>query len=106
MLKRLIILISLLAVLLLLVQFSGSKPTGGLPAERDKSDSTQYITKEYTITEIEGETYFGKAKDGTGISFNGGVIESGDAVKKDDPVICYFEKNNAGRGIVKVERKN
>ncbi|WP_071459764.1 hypothetical protein [Bacillus massilinigeriensis] len=105
MVKRLIILLSLLGVLFLLVEYNGSKPAVGIPVEEEKDGSTKYITKEYTISKIEGTTYLGKANDGTGISFNGNVIIPGNNIEKNDKVICYFEKGNAGRGIVKVEEK-
>jgi nitrous oxidase accessory protein NosD len=71
-----------------------------------KSDnSAAYTTMEYTITKISGKHYYGKADDGTGIQFSANNIVSGDKVQVKDKVICYFEKNNLGKGLVKVEKK-
>lgn len=60
---------------------------------------------EYKITDIKGNQYYGKSHNGTGISFSANSIRSGDQIQVNDVVICYFEKNNVGNGLVKVEKK-
>jgi hypothetical protein len=69
------------------------------------NNSKAYTTMEYTITKISGKQYYGKADDGTGIQFSADNIVSSQKVQVNDQVICYFEKNDLGKGLVKVEKK-
>ncbi|MFF2447508.1 hypothetical protein ACFVSW_10405 [Neobacillus sp. NPDC058068] len=62
-------------------------------------------TVEYKISKIEGNRYYGKSNDGTGIIFSTKNIDSDDDIKVDDEVTCYFEKGNLGKGLVKVKKK-
>jgi hypothetical protein len=64
-----------------------------------------YTTVEYKISNINGNHYYGKGDDGTEIRFTDKKIPSGDKIQVNDEVICYFDKNNLGKGLVKVEKK-
>jgi hypothetical protein len=104
MLKKVIILVVLSIILLVLALVKGhtSAPVNTTPKS---NASSGYITMVYKITDIKGNQYYGKAKDGTGIHFSSKSIHSGDKIQVSDEVICYFEKNNLGKGLVKVEKK-
>ena len=60
---------------------------------------------EYKISKINGNQYYGKGDDGTEIHFSAKSILSDDKIQVHDEVIGYFEKNNLGKGLVKVEKK-
>lgn len=105
MLKKVIILVVLLIILLVLalVKVQTSAPVTNTTPKSNAS--SEYITMVYKITDIKGNQYYGKANDGTGIHFSSKSILSGDKIQVSDEVICYFEKNNLGKGLVKVEKK-
>ncbi|MEH7255297.1 hypothetical protein V7111_24625, partial [Neobacillus niacini] len=72
---------------------------------KPNNDSSEYITREYKISKIKENQYYGERDDGTEIIFTGDSIVSGDNIQVDDVVICYFERDNFGKGIVKVKKK-
>ena len=102
MLKRVVILAILSSILIVLVLI---KSHSVAPVDKTSTNSAEYTTLEYKITEIKGNQYYGKSDDGTGIQFAADKIVSSDKINVDDEVICYFEKDNLGKGIVKVEKK-
>ncbi|MGG1677934.1 hypothetical protein ACIFOT_19545 [Neobacillus sp. NRS-1170] len=102
MLKRVVILGILSSILIILVLI---KSHSVAPVDNTSTNSENYTTLEYKISEIKGDQYYGKSEDGTGIQFSADKIVSGDKINVDDEVICYFEKDNLGKGIVKVEKK-
>jgi hypothetical protein len=65
----------------------------------------EYMTKEYRITNMKGRLYYAKGENGTEISFSAKKIDSGDKIQVDDKVLIFFEKNNMGKGVIKVEKK-
>jgi hypothetical protein len=103
MFKRLIILgmLSLILVVLVLVKSQTNSPVTNL-----SNDSSEYIMVEYKISKIEGNQYYGNSDDGTEIIFSADSITSGNKFQVDDLVICYFERGNIGKGLVKVEKKS
>ncbi|WP_223593920.1 hypothetical protein [Neobacillus bataviensis] len=102
MLKRVVILAILSSILIVLVLV---KSHSVAPVDKTSTNSAEYTTLEYKISEIKGNQYYGKSDDGTGIQFSADKIVSSDKINVDDEVICYFEKDNLGKGIVKVEKK-
>ena len=96
MLKKVIILGILSAVLVTLLIIKSNK------ADNDPSN---FIMVEYEITEIHEDQYYGKADDGTQIRFSNKDILVDREIQVQDVVICYFEKGNIGKGLVKVEKK-
>ncbi|MDN3019600.1 hypothetical protein V7161_07390 [Neobacillus drentensis] len=102
MLKRIVILAILSSILIVLVLV---KSHSVAPVDKTSTNAAQYTTLEYKISDIKGNQYYGKSEDGTGIQFSADKIVSGDKINVDDEVICYFEKDNLGKGIVKVEKK-
>ncbi|MDP4107521.1 MAG: hypothetical protein Q8935_21515 [Bacillota bacterium] len=105
MFKRMIILAILSSILVILLLMKTHTTSPATNTSTKQSSSTEYITMEYTITKISGDQYYGKADDGTGIHFSANNIVSTDKVQVNDHVTCYFEKNNLGKGLVKVEKK-
>ncbi|MDR7002136.1 hypothetical protein [Neobacillus niacini] len=105
MFKRAIILVVLSSILVALIFVKDHTANPVTNTLSKNNDSSMYITKVYKISKIKGENYYGKGADGTGIRFSYKTIVSGEKIKVDDEVICYFEKNNLGKGIVKVEKK-
>lgn len=105
MFKRAIILVVLSSILvaLIIAKDHTAHPVSN-PLSKSNGSSL-YITKDYKISKIKGTNYYGKGANGTGIRFSDKAIASGEKIKVDDEVICYFEKNNLGKGIVKVEKK-
>jgi hypothetical protein len=105
MFKRVIILLVLSSILLalVLVRDHTSAPVNNTVTK--SNDSTRYTMVEYKIGKIKGNQYYGKSDDGTDIIFSSKNILSGDKIQVHDVVICYFEKNNLGKGLVKVEKK-
>ena len=105
MLKRVIILLVLSSILLalVLVRDHTSAPVNNSVSKNQSS--SKYSTVEYKITKIKGNQYYGKSDDGTDIIFSSKNILSGDEIQIHDIVICYFDKNNLGNGLVKVEKK-
>jgi hypothetical protein len=102
MVKRIIIL-GILASILIGLLIVKSQTT--VPVSNQNNDSSEYKTIEYKIYEIKGNLYYGQSDDGTKIVFSADSLESGVSIQVDDEVICYFEKDNVGKGLVKVERK-
>ncbi|MBS4212929.1 MULTISPECIES: hypothetical protein [Neobacillus] len=105
MFKRLIILVILLSVLLAMVLLKNNTPSPVNNTTTESSDSSGFTTIEYEITDIKGEQYYGKGTDGTKIEFSADKIIEGERVQVHDTVICYFDKHNFGKGLVKVEKK-
>ncbi|WHY79969.1 hypothetical protein QNH20_12850 [Neobacillus sp. WH10] len=105
MFKRVIILgvLSLVLIALVLLKTHTAAPVNN-PSKKS-NDSSEYTTVEYKISKIEGNQYYGKSNDETEIIFSSQSIVSDDEIQVDDEVICYFEKGNLGKGIVKVEKK-
>ncbi|MEH7501051.1 hypothetical protein V7152_03255 [Neobacillus drentensis] len=105
MFKRVIILLVLSSILLALVLFRDHTSAPVNNTVTKSNDSTRYTMVEYKIRKIKGNQYYGKSDDGTDIIFSSKNILSGDKIQVHDVVICYFEKNNLGKGLVKVEKK-
>lgn len=102
MFKRIIILGVLSSILLVLVFV---KSQTAAPVTNQNDVSSEYTTTEYTISKINGDQYYGISEDGTKIVFSAESIDSGENIQVDDQVLCYFEKGNIGKGIIKVEKK-
>ncbi|MDQ0199221.1 hypothetical protein [Neobacillus ginsengisoli] len=105
MFKRIIILLVLSSILLALVLVRAHTADPVNNTSTKSNGSSGYTTLEYKISSINGNQYYGKSEDGTGIHFSSKNILSGDKIQVNDVVICYFEKNNLGKGLVKVEKK-
>ncbi|WHY69350.1 hypothetical protein [Neobacillus sp. SuZ13] len=105
MLKRVIILLVLSSILLALVLVKDHTSAPVSDSISKNQSSSKYTTVEYKITKIKGNKYYGNSEDGTDIIFSSKNILSGDKIQVHDVVICYFEKNNLGSGLVKVEKK-
>ncbi|OIK13020.1 hypothetical protein BIV60_15190 [Bacillus sp. MUM 116] len=105
MFKRAIILVVLSSVLFTLIVIKNHTANPVNKTVSNDTASSEYITKEYTISKIKGNHYYGKNENGTGIRFADKSIVSGDNINVNDVVVCYFEKDNLGKGIVKVEKK-
>jgi hypothetical protein len=105
MFKRVIILVVLSSILLVLVVVRAHTAAPVNNTSPKSNGSSGYITMEYKISDINGNQYYGKSDNGTGISFSADSIHSGDKIHVHDEVICYFEKSNLGKGLVKVEKK-
>ncbi|MCM3117434.1 hypothetical protein M3610_19360 [Neobacillus sp. MER 74] len=105
MFKRVIILLVLSSILLalVLVRNHTSAPVNDSISKNEVS--SKYTTVEYKITKIKGNQYYGKSEDGTDIIFSSKNILSGEKIQIHEVVICYFDKNNLGSGLVKVEKK-
>ncbi|MDM5326705.1 hypothetical protein [Neobacillus sp. CF12] len=102
MIKRVIIL-GMLASVLIVLLFVKSQSTA--PVSNQNNDSSEYKLVEYKISKIIDNQYYGQSEDGTKIVFSADSIDSGEKIQVDDIVICYFEKDNIGKGLVKVEKK-
>lgn len=100
--KRIIIL-GVLSTLLIVLIFVKSQSTAS-PVAKLRDDSSEYTTVEYKISKIKGNEYFGKSENGTEIIFSAKNIVPGDEIEVGDVVLCYFEKGNFGKGIIKVEK--
>lgn len=105
MLKRAVILAVLSSILiaLFIIKSHTVSPVNNTNAENN--GSVKYITQEYKINKIKGNQYYGESDDGTGIQFSAVKIGSGNKIEVNDTVLCYFEKDNLGKGIIKVEKK-
>ena len=101
MLKRVMILIILSAILLVLVfmKFHSASPVN------TTYDSSKYTVVEYTITKIDGDHYYGKSDDGNAITFSAEKVHSSAKIQVHDKVLLYFDKDDFGNGLVKVEKK-
>jgi hypothetical protein len=96
MFKRLVILVILSSILIALVVINSHKTN---------NDSSKYTMVEYEITEIDGDYYYGEGNNGTQIQFSSEKIVSDKKVEVHDVVICFFEKDNLAKGLIKVEKK-
>ena len=105
MLKKVIILVMLSSILLVLVMVRAHTVAPVNNTSTLSNDSAGYITMEYKISHINGNQYYGKGDDGTEIHFSDKSILSDDKIQVHDVVIGYFEKNNLGKGLIKVEKK-
>jgi hypothetical protein len=103
MVKRVIILVALTSILVLLLRFHTSSPVNHTSIK--SNDTSKYSMVEYEIINIKGGQYYGKSENGNEIIFSAKTISSGEKIQNHDVVICYFDKNNPGQGIVKVEKK-
>ena len=105
MLKKMMILVILSSILLVLVLVRAHTVAPVNNTSTLSHDSAGYTTVEYKISNINGNQYYGKGDDGTEIHFSAKSILSDDKIQVHDKVIVYFEKNNLGKGLVKVEKK-
>lgn len=105
MFKRIIILVALSSILLTLVVVKNQTASPVHKTNTEIEDPSWYKTVEYEITKIEGDQYYGINKEGKQIIFSAETISSGEKIQVNDKVLCYFEKDNLGKGIVKVEKK-
>jgi hypothetical protein len=105
MFKKVIILVMLSSILLVLVLVRAHTAAPVNNTSTLSNDSAGYTTMEYKISNINGNQYYGKGDDGTEIHFSAKSILSDDKIQVHDEVIGYFEKNNLGKGLVKVEKK-
>ena len=105
MFKKVIILVILSSILLVLVLVRAHTTAPVNNTSTLSNDSAGYTTVEYKISNINGNQYYGKGDDGTEIHFSAKSILSDDKIQVHDEVIGYFEKNNLGKGLVKVEKK-
>ncbi|MEH7111329.1 hypothetical protein V7124_02990 [Neobacillus niacini] len=102
MFKRMIILGVLSSILLVLVLVKSQTNSS---VTNLSSESLEYNIVEFKISKIEGNKYYGGSDEGRQIIFSEESIVSGDIIQVDDVVKCYFERDNLGKGLVKVEKK-
>lgn len=102
MVKKMIILgiLSIILFVLVLIKSQNTTSVAGLG-----NDTSEYKMVEYKISKIIDNQYYGQSEDGTKIVFSAEHIVSNEKIQVDDLVICYFEKDNIGKGLVKVEKK-
>jgi hypothetical protein len=105
MFKRIIILVVLSSILIALVLIKDHSSSPVNNTNTNSNSSSKYTTVEYKISKIKKDQYYGKSEDGTEIIFSTKNIQSGNKIQVHDVVLCYFEKNNLGNGLVKVEKK-
>jgi hypothetical protein len=103
MFRRVILFVVLLAILVTLIVIK-VYPTAS-DHNRNSNDAVEYNTQEYKITNIKGDQYYGIGDNGAQINFSAEKIVSDHKIQVNDMVICYFEKNDLGKGLVKVEKK-
>jgi hypothetical protein len=96
--------LSSVLIALVLIRDHASAPVNDTVTK--SNSSINYTKVEYKIIKIKGNQYYGKSADGTDIIFSSKNILSGDTIQVHDVVICYFEKDNLGKGLVKVEKKS
>ncbi|MCM3691424.1 hypothetical protein [Neobacillus niacini] len=102
MFKKTIILGILLSILFVLVIIKSQTST---PVINLGDEDSEYKMVEYKISQmIEGQ-FYGQSDDGTKIVFSAESIDSSEKIEIGDVVICYFEKDNVGKGLVKVAKK-
>jgi hypothetical protein len=102
MVKKIIILGVLISILFVLVII---KSQTTIPATKQNNESSNYTTVEYKITKIVEDEYYGLSEDGTKIVFSADSVDMDDNIQVNDQVVCYFEKDNIGKGLIKVEKK-
>ncbi|MCM2535863.1 hypothetical protein NDK43_30730 [Neobacillus pocheonensis] len=105
MFKKGIILVVLSSILFALVLVRAHTVAPVNNTRTNSNDSSGYTTLEYKISNINGNQYYGKGDDGTGIHFSAKNILSDEKIHVHDEVIVYFDKNDLGKGLVKVEKK-
>ena len=105
MFKKVAILAVLSSILLVLLWVRGHSIAPFTNTSGKSNGSSEYTTVEYKISKIKKDQYYGKSEDGTEIIFSTKNIQSGNKIQVHDVVLCYFEKNNLGNGLVKVEKK-
>ncbi|MBU8574839.1 hypothetical protein [Bacillus pumilus] len=67
------------------------------------NNDKDYTIYEYTITKIDGDEYYGQAKNGTKIIFSGKKFEDDVAdLKKGDRIKAYFSNEKRIDGLIKV----
>ncbi|APJ11550.1 hypothetical protein [Bacillus safensis] len=67
------------------------------------NNDKDYTIYEYTITKIDGDEYYGQAKNGTKIIFNGKKFKDDVAdLKKGDRIKAYFSNEKRIDGLIKV----
>ncbi|MBT2755208.1 hypothetical protein [Mesobacillus foraminis] len=99
-----LVVLSILTVLLgVLIYINFSSPNS---KEVFNDQEKEYSTREYVITRIDEDGYYGKSEDGQKIYFKKEKVESGQNLKVNDPIIVYFEKDGRVDGLVKVEEKS
>jgi hypothetical protein len=54
---------------------------------------------------MKDDQFYGQSDDGTKIVFSAESIDTSEKIQVGDVVKCYFEKDNVGKGLVKVEKK-
>jgi hypothetical protein len=102
MFKKIIILGILVSILTVLMIIKSQTST---PVTTQDNDTSEYKTVEYKISQIKEDQFYGQSEDGTKIEFSAESITSSEKIQVGDVVICYFEKDNFGKGLVKVEKK-
>lgn len=102
MFKKIIILGILLSILLVLVIIKSQTST---PVTNPVDETSEFKMVEYKISQIKEEEYYGESDDGTKIVFSAESIDSNEVIQVGDIVVCYFEKDNVGKGLVKVQKK-
>ncbi|WP_419887529.1 hypothetical protein ACN6MT_19015 [Neobacillus niacini] len=102
MFKKIIILGILLSILLVLLMI---KSQSSSPVSNLGNETSEYKTVEYKISQMKDEQFYGQSEDGTKIVFSAESIDSNEKIDVGDVVICYFEKDNVGKGLIKVEKK-
>ncbi|MEC1525461.1 hypothetical protein P9D43_26025 [Neobacillus niacini] len=100
--KKIIILGILLSILLVLLMI---KSQSSSPVSNLGNETSEYKTVEYKISQMKDEQFYGQSEDGTKIVFSAESIDSNEKIDVGDVVICYFEKDNVGKGLIKVEKK-
>lgn len=102
MFKKIIILGILLSILLVLLMI---KSQSSSPVSNLGNETSEYKIVEYKISQMKDEQFYGQSEDGTKIVFSAESIDSNEKIDVGDVVICYFEKDNVGKGLIKVEKK-
>jgi YbbR domain-containing protein len=64
----------------------------------------EYVTYQYTITEIDQSGYYGEGEDGRRIYIKKENVNVEGNLQENDRIIVYFEKENIEDGLVKVKK--
>jgi YbbR domain-containing protein len=64
----------------------------------------EYVTYQYTITEIDQSGYYGEGEDGRRIYIKKENVNVDGNLQENDRIIVYFEKENIEDGLVKVKK--
>jgi hypothetical protein len=100
--KKIIILGILVSILTVLMIIKSHTST---PVTTQDNENSEYKMVEYKISQIKEDQFYGQSEDGTKIEFSAESITSSEKIQVGDVVICFFEKDNFGKGLVKVEKK-